>query len=403
MEITSRKKFLREIETAFCLSSQSHWVSVDLNRVPINFRTTRHINIVKCMLSEMLRDVDAALHEITPRVILVLIRKASMSFAEEVQARLTELFDDQSAGFRADFVKVLGIPNDSRSIMEALNRILRSEKVTDGGVGSEARESLGVERLAELLKILRNMDASKFVKEQKICAGVTGEMPRPVFAERYFSIPELIALVGGASSVQPTQHEYMILAETLDRKMIQELMRSDEQDFVGDRSIDLNVKTILSDRFLQFDEALSSKVRGRYLVELQLSDVICDLAAYKKACHRLDNRGYPVIIDGVTPGQIQFLFNIDLDARYVKILSNSGMISQIEKEMVSATISSLDSVDFVFANCESKKALSLGRRLGFGLFQGGFVDSVCNRVSNGGRNKLLPLSGNLFSSEVRYA
>src|SRR5690606_6287439 len=86
-----------------------------------------------------------------------------------------------------------------------------------------------------------------------------------------------------------------------DDKVLGLLQRNSNQYFDMPVSINLNVATLLSDKFAEFDALIKPSVKVSIVIELQVSDVFCDMEAFLVAKKAVQKSGYRVCLDGLTP------------------------------------------------------------------------------------------------------
>src|SRR3546814_14315784 len=82
--------------------------------------------------------------------------------------------------------------------------------------------------------------------------------------------------------------------------MLSMLVRNDDSSIASSFSINLNVGTILSPPFLNFDSSLKAIARGTVVIELQKIDIFGDMGAYMFARDFLRERGYRICLAGMT-------------------------------------------------------------------------------------------------------
>ena len=76
-----------------------------------------------------------------------------------------------------------------------------------------------------------------------------------MFQELYVSIPDLQQTVLPEYDLGSNKWLFQHLTQTLDTRMLSMLMRNDDSTISSSFSINLNVSTILSPQFLNFDSA----------------------------------------------------------------------------------------------------------------------------------------------------
>ena len=82
------------------------------------------------------------------------------------------------------------------------------------------------------------------------------------------------------------------LTETLDKRVLVSISRHDDGSLTSNFSINLNVSTILSDEFLEFDENINASMRSSIVLELQLVVIFSDVKAFILAMCFAQYRGY---------------------------------------------------------------------------------------------------------------
>jgi hypothetical protein len=97
------------------------------------------------------------------------------------------------------------------------------------------------------------------------------------------------------------------------------LSRGDDTDLHASFSINLNVQTLLSPEFLDFDASLRMGSRGTIVVELQLVDIFADISGYLFARDFVREKGYRICLDGVTNNSISFVDRRKLGVDLVKV------------------------------------------------------------------------------------
>ena len=83
--------------------------------------------------------------------------------------------------------------------------------------------------------------------------------------------------------------------------------------------MNLNVGTLLSRKFAEFDTSLRTSGRGTNMIELQLIDIYSDVANYIFARGLVRERGYRDCIDGVTHQSLPVVKRQALGADLVKL------------------------------------------------------------------------------------
>src|SRR3546814_14185496 len=82
---------------------------------------------------------------------------------------------------------------------------------------------------------------------------------------------------------------------------------SDSSSDVCSSDLNINIASVLSQRFLEFDARLDKTRRNTIVIELQKVDIFADLARYLFTREFLLDRGYRICLDGLTALSLPFI------------------------------------------------------------------------------------------------
>ena len=167
------------------------------------------------------------------------------------------------------------------------------------------------------------------------------------------------------------------LTRTLDARVFRALLDGYVSRNSGPFSINLNVSTVLSDVFRDFDSRIGNIVKKeQIIIELQRYDVFWDYGEYLLACEFLHNSGYRILIDGITPDLLQMFGRNELKADFIKLFYFKDRHEDwIDKELA-GKIAESDANRIIMARCETEDALKAGMAAGIRLFQGWHIDNM---------------------------
>src|SRR5262249_34923031 len=116
------------------------------------------------------------------------------------------------------------------------------------------------------------------------------------------------------------------LTSTLDQRMLSLLMRRQEPALARDFSLNLNVATVLSPEFMQFDREVAALSRGKVIIELQQIDIFAAPGSFLFAREFLKERGYKVCLDGVKHLALPLIDREALGVDFVKFEWGYGLV-----------------------------------------------------------------------------
>ena len=326
---------------------------------------------------------------------------------DEIQACLVKLrflFHDDPLIRNADdleaihFVRFFPLSNGAPEFREVVKSVMKiAPSFTDGGnsfnsAGSAApatpsymmgqkklRKELTPSMLGKVQKILSTADFSSFIRRQAICAVIGKSPPQRVFEEVYVSIPDLRDMLLPDVDLTANPWLFLSLSETLDKRVLETISRHDDGSLTGNFSINVNVSTILSDDFLEFDENISASMRPSIVLELQLVDIFSDIKAFVLAKTFAQSRGYKVCIDGITVDKLKYLNRENLNCDLVKIIWHPTFMDVIhEDEHFMDYVNKSERAKMILCRIDDPQAVVVGNSLGINLYQGRYIQRMLN-------------------------
>jgi hypothetical protein len=233
--------------------------------------------------------------------------------------------------------------------------------------------------LAAIEEAIAQADLSTIVRRQPICAVVRDRKPEPVYHEIYTSIGSLCETLMPGVDIQANPWLFQDLTQHLDRRMIAYLAQDSGTTKGEPFSVNLNVSTLLSPEFLDFDAALNKGVRGGIVIELQLFDVYADLSNFQFARDFLHERGYKFCLDATTHMSLPLVDREQLGFDLVKLLWSDDLNDQLAGARGKGFRMAAEKMGperLILARCDSELALEVGDSLGITLYQGYLLDEM---------------------------
>ncbi|MBT7485609.1 MAG: hypothetical protein HN673_04520, partial [Rhodospirillales bacterium] len=144
----------------------------------------------------------------------------------------------------------------------------------------EMGEPLTPDVLGRVEDALSRADLSNLGRRQFICTLDEQMVPEPEFSELFISITNLRETLITGVNLLANRWLFQHLTVTLDRRMLAMLTKTDSLTISGNISFNINVATILSDDFQNFDNNITAARRGNMILELQKEDMFTDLGAF---------------------------------------------------------------------------------------------------------------------------
>ena len=206
----------------------------------------------------------------------------------------------------------------------------------------------------------------------------------------FISIGELAQQVLPNVNLAANRWLFQHLTETLDLRVLKLLTQADNRDLLSSFSVNLNVGTLLSRNFAEFDTSLRTGGRGTIVIELQLIDIYSDVLNYMFAWDFVRERGYRVCSDGVTHQSLPLVDRQALGADLVKLAwlpELSDAVSDETGENLNKQFERVGPSRVILARCNAPNAIRLGQSMGSSMYQGRYLDTVLQIRHADGRRR----------------
>lgn len=240
---------------------------------------------------------------------------------------------------------------------------------------------LAASDLVSIERDLTNADLSKVMRRQPICAAVPDTLVRRVFDEIYINIAHLRKMLHTDVDLLSNRWLFKYLTQILDERMLFLIQRAPGRYLDAPISLNLNVPTLLSNRFMEFDASIKPAVKVSIVIEIQVADVFADMSAFLVAKDTVQKLGYRVCLDGVTDLSFTQIDRQRLGFDLVKLQWNADIESEIKSEKNIAVMNAMRNCGanrVILTRCDTRKAVEYGQAMGISLFQGRYLDTLLN-------------------------
>jgi len=304
----------------------------------------------------------------------ILRTHASAAGLEEGQAaQAYELFPfkDSFADFEGIVQKIY---EDYKAFQERRQRLLQKAGTS---IGSTQGQPLTVPALSKLEDLLRKADITGFLKSQIACVMAPGEPIRPFFREVFVGVNDLRQLVAPKNDLRAVKPLFQQLTRTMDQRVLRAMFDGFVTRQSGNVSINLNIQTIMSTTFREFDTRIANFIpKSQLIIDIQRFDVFWDFAEYLTACEFLRNAGYRVLLDAVTLDVLPLFSRPEMGADFIKVFYRPERPAEWREANVAEKVAAAEPGRLIMAHCETAEALELGQAAGIRIFQGFHIDAM---------------------------
>ena len=243
---------------------------------------------------------------------------------------------------------------------------------------------LSVSRLASIERDLRHADLTNVIRRQPVCTALPNAQVRKVFDELYINIAHLRQMLKADVDFLSNRWLFKYLTHVLDERVIDLISHNPNQYIANPISLNLNVETLLSSWFAEFDAKLRPAAKVSIVMEIPIVDVFADMAAFVYARKEVQKLGYRVCLDGLTTLSFESVDREKLGVDLIKVQWNAEAASDLatkeNREFVEA-VKKTGSNRVILCRCDNQQAVQYGQAMGISLFQGRYLDSLINPTS----------------------
>ncbi len=309
------------------------------------------------------------------------------------------LFKDALDLEQVGFIKYFELGTEQAALKEAIktamdNAALQFSGTKDGSSPSsetnfvrprfgvrKMRRELTPDMLSKVQKALAMTDFSSLIRRQSVCAVIGKSSPQVLFDEVFVSIADLRDILLPDVDLTSNPWLFLDLAGTLDKRVLVHVIHHDDGALTNNFSLNLNVSTILSDEFLEFDENINASMRSSIVLELQLTDIFSDIKAFMLAKTFAQYRGYKICIDGITVDKLQYLNRTNLGADLIKIIWHPSFMDVINDDKhFMDYVNRAERAKMILCRVDDPNAVEVGNSFGINLYQGRYIQRLLANV-----------------------
>ena len=383
---------------------------------PFN-RREQHVRAATSSFEPLVQDLLGQLFTLKSNDLIFIFKEEALGQVETVVQKIRFLFSDDPLldneeksprkfvtwyDMAAQFDDILHFVQDlaeaeEKRANEAKNRRMDTRAMLKAR--QEKGEPLTPEVLARIEGSLVSADLSNLVRRQFVCAFDSKKRPEPFFSELFISIADLRETVVPGVNLTANRWLFQHFTETLDRRMLAMLSKTDRITISGDISFNLNVATLLSNDFLTFDDNITAGRRGAMIIELQQVDIFADLGAFLFAREFTQDKGYRILLDGITHQTMDLVDRDRLGVDLVKLIWNPALVDGGEAmhQRVRDFIQRTGEHKVVLCRVDSREAIDFGTSVGILLYQGRHVENLI--AEDNRRKELLKLKRRIERSK----
>lgn len=356
---------------------------VTFSRLRPRTQLARQLVVARSHLDRGASELEAELFVMSGGDVVLLFQTDRRERIQDLAQRVCETFpSDPIAHFGPEgLVELMDLEADLprlRMMVRAWEEAARVQARRDAlGIGVSELRPITPAVLGQVCEAIARGDISSLIRRQPVALWLEEAPPQPIFWEIYASIADLAKTVAPETDLASDRWLFQHLTSVLDKRVLAMLPRTNDQTLTSKVSLNLNLSTVLSNVFLDFDRQLRMTARGTICIELQALDVLADIRGFTVARALLHGRGYKICIDNLDPLNAPMVSRRALGFDLAKVAFGEELepgAEGIYAERLSAWIAETGPERVILSRVETPEMVAIGRRIGMNLFQGRFVD-----------------------------
>lgn len=213
------------------------------------------------------------------------------------------------------------------------------------------------------------------IKHQSVLRLENANSFQLVFEEFFVAVKDLSSRFDANMDLTGNKWLFLYLTQMLDKKTMYSFMFSEIRNKPKRVSLNLNLSTIFLPEFDDFLKYLAENGQ-RIVAEVQVMDILNNLAAYFDAKELLHQRECAILIDAANIEMLQALNISRLEADYIKIFWHALMEEYGgQTDDIKALLQAVGTDKLILAKCADEKALRWGIKNNIRSFQGPYIDA----------------------------
>ncbi len=367
-----------------------------------NYRSDYQLKIALNVLTDLYKQEEGGVFLCRDADIFVIYKGEDRALLEKGVFQLRYLFVDDPLAYdgngdeNPDFCRVYDLAFQWHEFHDVARRkfgkiakgeedVPSTQQAGNRGYGTaNTLKPINLSALVMMETDLRRADLSLAFRRQPVCVVMKDGTIKPVFDEIYIHLPHLRKIVGVDFDFTSNRGLFKYLTQMLDGHVLGVLGSRAGVYLRTPVSINLNLETILSEGFIEFDKEVKSVIKASIILEIQVADVFADINAYVAARNLAHNLGYRVCIDGLSRLSVTQIGRESMGFDFAKMHWNADMKAELSgsiSQPLRDAIARFGAHRMILCRCDSKHAIDYGQALGVTLFQGRYTDKIVDPTS----------------------
>lgn len=404
MIIIQKSAEVKLVELLGAIRDPSGWQAVHfhLDELLEQYKSEYQFKIAVNLIHDLLKGYEGGIYQMLDHSIIVVCNEVDKNVLNKLIFQLRYLYMDDPLSYHEDggenknFCTLYDLRVGWKEFMDMCGRrmALRVRKnsaperperdfvqtsESSSASNIQIKAGFNLSRLVGVERDLEHADVQRVLRRQPVCAMSPTMTARRVFDEIYVNIAHLRQLLKVDVDLLSNRWLFKYITQILDARMLDLIRQNIGRYTESPISLNLNVDTLISKRFSEFDATIKPSSKVSIVIEVPIMDVFADINAFHVARRDVQRLGYRVCLDGLSVESFLLIDREKLGVDLVKVQWNADIEADLnskENRDVIKSVSGFGSNRVILCRCDSKEAVQYGQALGISLFQGRYVDRV---------------------------
>lgn len=369
----TEKYLLEFLDRIFRNRSEYKALYVNVSKLKPKNRHPRFVKIISRLFDDFVSIANGTMFVLSNGDFVVLGKNISDKIIDDAVDKLRKgLITDPiwTSHSSTEFTE-LYLPDDFEILRQRVEALMKEDAPLDL---LSYRYPVDAGQIDAVKRHLNEINIVDLVKHQSVLRLEGANKFKLLFEEFFVAVKDLSRRFDENIDLTGNKWLFLYLTQTLDKKTMYSFMFSDIRHTPEKISLNLNLSTIFLPEFDTFVKSLEEK--GQTLIaEVQVMDILNNLASYFDAKELLHKRGHQILIDAANIEMLQAMNIARLEADYIKIFWHA-LMEEYDKnaEDIKQMLSGIGTEKLILAKCLDDKALRWGIQNGIYAFQGPYID-----------------------------
>jgi EAL domain-containing protein (putative c-di-GMP-specific phosphodiesterase class I) len=280
-----------------------------------------------------------------------------------------------------EFFTLFDLSTNYKELLKWAESAAGVAKATRDSGQAPAKIAIDISVLAKIKEEIHKIDITPMLFNQPVYSIANRNKAVVLFHEMYMSIQVLEDIYCPGQSLTSRKGLFTDLTEELDIVVLRILAEPVERGRRRRMSINVNIATLASPAFVEFDAELPPEARQGVVLEVNKTDVFENMRLFRELVPFLRERGYRVLLDGLSFYNVAAIDFEGIDCDFVKIFwsGEAGTLSEDIAERILTKIRGSEKPVFLLGHCDTAESIRFARMAGIHLVQGRLVDHMIKK------------------------